>query len=780
MNTLRHILIGLLVFLNTAHLHAQFQTNGSATAIVTDTCYRLTQAINTQMGSVWNVNQVDLYSDFEILANLYFGNYDPGADGMVFAFQQVSVSAGNSGGGMGIQNVTPSLFVPFDTYQNGVDCDPTFDHVSINKNGDTQHFGINSIAAPVQASATSANIEDGLDHLVLIRWLVNSQNNTQTIEVYFDCVLRLTATDNFIGTIFNNNPNVFWGFTAATGGLNNEQSFCFEYVSALATNLGDQSICIVGEGTQIAAPPIGTSYSWTPSTSLSNPNIEDPIATPLVTTTYTVAISNICGNTVLDSLTVFVLDTSMTYIDTSICEGESYFAAGALQTTTAVYIDTFLNQHACDSIVTTTIAVIDTSQTSFTANICQNSNFNFNGTLLNAAGIYVDTLINSNGCDSIITLNLALWPLDSTNVDTSICMGESFSWNGQFIQSAGVYFAGFINNQNCDSTVILTVSYLQSDTVIQDTTICDGDSFTWFGQQIQNEGTYSVSFLNAAGCDSSIFLNVIVNELYLSAVFDTICVSDSIFLQNDWQNTAGIYLDTIFYTNTYCDSLIITTNLSLTPIIITSRDTFLCNGSSFEFNQMLIANAGIYLDTIAAPNGCNEIIELNVLIRNLPIAEITGNTSFCIEDGSELLGTTSSPLINWLPVSSSDNPLNILDGALYILESIDSLGCIGRDSLLVSAIEGCYELILPTAFSPNGDGVNDSFQPLNIPMELYTISIYNRYGELVYESDEPRAGWDGSFKGRNIEIGSYAFTTEYQFKPSHEPKKLNGTLTVIR
>lgn len=769
----------LLLLLGSQFGFAQFQINGNAVAIVPDTCYRLTQAANSQMGSVWNVNQVDLNSDFEILANLYFGTNDAGADGIVFAFQQVSVSAGNLGGGMGIQGVQPSLFVPFDTYQNGADSDPSFDHVSINRNGDTNHASGNNIAGPVQASASNINIEDGTDHLVLIRWLVDSAASTQTLEVYFDCVLRLSATQDFISTIFSSNPNVYWGFTAATGGLANEQSFCFEYVSALATNLGDQTTC-VGDGVEISAPPIGTSYTWTPPVGLSDPNIENPIASPLSTTVYTVAISNICGNTVLDSLTVFVLDTSMTTIDTSICEGESYFAEGTWQTNTGTYIDTFQNQNFCDSIVTTNLLVRDTSRTNLNINICANDSYNFNGTQLNTAGTYLDTLQNLNGCDSIITLNLGIWSLDTTVRDTSICIGDSFVWNGQSIQNTGSYFAGFIDQQGCDSTRQLNVSILLGDTSYRDTTICAGSSFSWYGQQIQNAGTYSTSFLNFAGCDSTLYLSVNVNEVYFSNVFDTICSSDSVFLQNAWRQTAGVYLDTIFYTSTLCDSLLITTNLAVTPTIVTPLDTFLCAGSSFTFNEQVITEAGLYLDTILNTNGCDKILELNVKIRELPIATISGESSFCIEDGSELLGTASSPNINWLPLNSSDNPVRISSTNLYILESIDSLGCIGRDSLVVTALEDCYLLMLPTAFSPNNDGVNDQFKPVNLPRELYSMSVFNRYGELVFQSDDASIGWDGTYKNRDAEIGTYSFSVEYQFKPGHEPKTLNGSLTLIR
>jgi gliding motility-associated-like protein len=862
---------------------AQFQTNGSAFAVVTDTCYRLTQAVNGQNGSVWNVNQVDLSENFEILADLYFGTSDAGADGIVFAFQQVSVSAGASGGGMGIQGVQPSLFVPFDTYQNGSDLDPTQDHVSINRNGDTNHGSINNLAGPIQASASNANIEDGISHLVLIRWLVDNIANTQTMEVYFDCVLRVTATGNFINSTFNNNPNVFWGFTAATGGLNNEHSFCFQYVSALTTNLGDQTTCI-GDGVQIAAPPIGSNYAWTPATGLSNPNIENPIASPNVTTTYTVSISNICNNVIQDSLTVFVLDTNQTNLNEVICEGESVFAEGAFQSTSGVYIDTFINQNGCDSIVKLDLSVLDTSITVLIESICENSSYNFNGQFINASGSYTDTLLNSNACDSIVTLQLTILSTDTLYEDTLICSGSSFIWNGQNINSAGVYDASYINSQGCDSTLYLTVtqddvniesvsvsicasdsvflnndwqntsgiyidtfryqisqcdslvrttdlsvldtsqtvlnesiceneSYnfngqlintsgtytvtllksngcdsivsllltvLSTDTLYGDTVICSGSSFIWNGQNINSAGVYDASYVNSQGCDSTLYFTVTQDEVSFESVLVSICTSDSLFLDNAWQNTSGIYIDTFKYQISQCDSLIRTTDLTVLPFIFSSIDTFICFGDSLAFKNSFISSAGSYTDTLNRAGNCDEVVEWTVSVFSLPTSEIVGPASFCVEDGSELLGFSNSPSINWLPSNSNENPLIITGSSLYILESIDTAGCIGRDSLQVTALEDCYLLMLPTAFSPNQDGVNDIFIPLNLPEAYYIIDIYNRYGELIFRSEDSYIGWDGFYKGNAAGIGVYPFNISYKFKIDHEMKSLNGSLTLIR
>lgn len=69
---------------------------------------------------------------------------------------------------------------------------------------------------------------------------------------------------------------------------------------------------------------------------------------------------------------------------------------------------------------------------------------------------------------------------------------------------------------------------------------------------------------------------------------------------------------------------------------------------------------------------------------------------------------------------------------------------------------------LPTAFTPNGDGLNDRYQAaVFCPVPTYKLVIYNRNGELVYQTTDPKAGWNGYFKGKAQPIGAYIYYTEF-------------------
>ena len=216
---------------------SQYILNGAATQN-TCNCYTLTPASFTQAGSVWNGTKINLNNLFDFSFNVYLGCQDVnGADGIVFILQPNSTSLGSTGEGLGFIGITPSVGISLDTWQNFNLNDPAYDHISIQINGNATHGS--DLAGPVQASTTSENIEDCEWHVFRITW----NPATQSLKAYFDDHLRVETQINLIGTIFNNDPNVYWGFTAATGGANNLQQFCTALNPRFSTNAPNNSVC---------------------------------------------------------------------------------------------------------------------------------------------------------------------------------------------------------------------------------------------------------------------------------------------------------------------------------------------------------------------------------------------------------------------------------------------------------------------------------------------------------------------------------------------------------
>lgn len=265
----------------------QFHFNGSARRL-DDRCYQLTPASNAQVGSIWDTTKIDLTKSFDANLDLFFGCKDAdGADGIVFGFQPINTSIGQQGEGMGFLGVNPSIGIEMDTYQNFNRSDPSYDHIAIIKNGDITHSTPNTLAGPVSIGS-NGNVEDCQKHSLRVKWDATAKK----LQVWFDCDLKLTYTADIVNEIFGGNPLVFWGFTAATGGANNEQNVCFKFTTLLDKPT-KANLC-KGDTVQLNAFG-GITYRWTPTTGLSNPNIANPIAKPDVTTTYTVAVGDRCG-----------------------------------------------------------------------------------------------------------------------------------------------------------------------------------------------------------------------------------------------------------------------------------------------------------------------------------------------------------------------------------------------------------------------------------------------------------------------------------------------------
>lgn len=204
-------------------LFAQYTVNGNAAQLACNE-YRLTNAINTQTGSVWNNNKINLNQSFDFKFDVFLGNAqinNTGADGIAFVLQPISTSVGTSGSGLGYQGITPAVGVTIDTYQNGADNDPSYDHIAIQLNGDLNHNTANNIAGPVTAINGANDIEDGAWHALQITW----DAATKTFTAYMDGSLRVSAVKDFVTDVFANNPLVYWGFTGSTGGENNFQAF---------------------------------------------------------------------------------------------------------------------------------------------------------------------------------------------------------------------------------------------------------------------------------------------------------------------------------------------------------------------------------------------------------------------------------------------------------------------------------------------------------------------------------------------------------------------------
>ncbi len=278
-----------------------YYLNGNALSTGED-CYQLTSALGFQVGSVWYADQVDLSQPLDLQFLINLGNSDQGADGICFVLQTVGVDAlGDAGGGLGFlgTDFLPSFAIEFDTYQNGDYGDPVGDHIAMVSNGNVDHTAGTAIAGPVQADAFSANIEDGEEHQGRVIW----DPVLQTVQVYFDCELRLEGFVDLIDDIFEGQNQVYFGFTAGTGGSVNVQTVCLEE-NILGS--AEQSFVCPGAELQLNVPSPSGTADWSPGQYLSDSLSASPVATPPLGLTeplvYVAQYEDNCGSDVTDTI----------------------------------------------------------------------------------------------------------------------------------------------------------------------------------------------------------------------------------------------------------------------------------------------------------------------------------------------------------------------------------------------------------------------------------------------------------------------------------------------
>jgi gliding motility-associated-like protein len=116
----------------------------------------------------------------------------------------------------------------------------------------------------------------------------------------------------------------------------------------------------------------------------------------------------------------------------------------------------------------------------------------------------------------------------------------------------------------------------------------------------------------------------------------------------------------------------------------------------------------------------------------------------------------------------------------YQYEIADANGCEIIGSATVTSPNQHCGVIMPTAFSPNGDGNNDIFRPkVYDALQHYQLSIYNRWGGLVFQTNDPSIGWDGNYKGMPQDPQAFIYVCTFNNR-NNERKEFRGSLVLIR
>lgn len=433
-----------------------------------------------------------------------------------------------------------------------------------------------------------------------------------------------------------------------------------------------------------------------------------------------------------------------------------------------------------------------------------------------ASGNYTVTLISasSKGCRDTISRQIEIVERPSLQVsnDTLICTidtirilaianpsgtvvwtpDNSISNTGVFNPSVSpdvstTYYVTYTDTLNCSARDSVRVNVISQVNVNlnNDTTICRGDAVSL--SATSNALTFEWS--PSSSLDNPFSPNPVATPTNPVTVYTvTARVSQNCF------NTAQVTITTVPY-----------------PAASATGDTVICIGG----NALLNASGGsiyqwtppVFLSSSGIPNpvvqnpttGVRYVVRVNdilgcpkpsfdtVFVNVINVRADAGPRDTSVVFGQPLqLNATGGSSYQWTPPTwlsnpTVSNPVSRPENDIeYIVRVTDGPGCEGQDTIFVRLFRLPAGLQVPTAFSPNGDGLNDIFKPIPLGMlSIDVFRVYNRWGEMVFSTSDMGRGWDGNFRSSPQSGGTYVWYVE---GTTYENRKVarKGTVVLIR
>ncbi len=401
----------------------------------------------------------------------------------------------------------------------------------------------------------------------------------------------------------------------------------------------------------------------------------------------------------------------------------------------------YTNRFGCDSLVITTRILSDFTFSEQEVRIC--------GDGIN----YIDTLrFTGQECDSFVYISYNYFSIDTTNLERNTCDPAQ----------AGFSSVTLTNQFGCDSTLLINTTLRATPTIFINETTCRPDL----------AGTFTETLTNAFGCDSTI-----IRQVQLLSI-------DTVFLSNSSCDPQAAGIKLFRFTNALgCDS-IVSIQTTLLPSDTLRIDTIICLLSQpFSDSTRLVNQFGCdsLIIRLNRPEPTPLSIDLgsNLLIREGESVSLVPNIvgevfSFRWQPDS-LFSCPSCPTQTIFP----ERDLRIR------LEAVSPYGCIDSATVLLRVIRNT-NIFIPDAFTPDDDGINDRFTVFgsNRLSSILSLQVFDRWGNLLYNGqdlppNDPRYGWDGSFKGQRMDPAVFVYVAKL-LTSDGEQLTLSGDVQLLR
>lgn len=301
-----------------------------------------------------------------------------------------------------------------------------------------------------------------------------------------------------------------------------------------------------------------------------------------------------------------------------------------------------------------------------------------------------------------------------------------------------------------------------------------------FSSPIFTKGTYTVSL--KPGTDG----NVVIDECGQETPLQTLSFTTVDTVSATFQSTIlyGCLKDTLlFLHNGAHDVIFWKWNINTLPAVFTPSASFITSASSTN-NVKLVVSNGICTDSSSV------VIALNNEVK----AAFEMESVICPEDKLSVKNTSTGSIDTWLWKYGSIGTSTLKDPPPFLFPTLSreikylvklvvtnqALGCSDSAIKTLTVLDFCT-IDVPTAFTPNNDGLNDKFGPHNaLKADNYEFKVYNRWGQLVFRSVNWQDRWDGTIKGIPQQTGTFVWMLSYTHRDTKQQVFKKGTVTLIR
>src|SRR5215203_3041657 len=271
---------------------------------------------------------------------------------------------------------------------------------------------------------------------------------------------------------------------------------------------------------------------------------------------------------------------------------------------------------------------------------------------------------------------------------------------------------------------------------------------------------------------------------------------------NDDQLKEGDMISCTISTNAVCVSSTtavsntVTVHINNNPVVSLDHNNSLCKGgsktldagnfSSYLWNDgsttqtMFVNSPGTYYVTVTDNHGCKGSDTTKITsFFPVPSGFLPADSFMCTNTPILLHPYRLFSDYLW-STGSTDSVLKITTPGIYWLEATDNNNCKGKASTTITAKECSSGFHIPSAFTSNNDGKNDTFKPLLYGnLKNFDFTIYSRWGQIVFHSTDVKKGWDGRISGNFPSTNVYVWTCTYQLE-NHSIETKKGTVLLIK